>query len=531
MSPKVILCPRGAIGLFLGFAVLLAGQLSAATPPLWGDLDPGPYAVGFRTIEKYDFSRTFRTPTDYFGDPVDGEIARPIQACIWYPAKADPDAMTMVYSEYSIPFPQDNSFANFVAALQNVDLTRLFGYFNGQQPLVLATMDIEMAGIRDAEPAEGSFPLIIYHGSQQMAYNDNLVLCEYLASHGYVVATTHSFGVRTVRIEGGPDDFETLVRDKEVVEAIAIELPYVDRDRQGLLGFGSGGSTALVHLMRHPELGALATIHAGFLTTQGLAGVVANPFYATTNELVPWLCLYSAEGMTNDLSMIDSLQYCPRYEVAVSGYSPQQLNSYWLVAGHLAPDSTNPPEVARRGHDLTCRATLEFFDHYLMHYDSDQLSFSGLDSTVRTAFFNANPVPPTSTQFAGLLQTHGSERVETLIDQYDLLNPEHPILPDGTFVGLGYGFLTAGRVDDALAVFKWNVTAYPTSANAWDSYGEACSANDDVEQALACYRKAVELAPSDTTLPVAFRGNFVERIGPIIEGLEQRLAERNAGGR
>ena len=72
----------------LVFTELGLGQ----APPLWGKIKPGPYAVGFRTIEKYDYSRTFQPAKDYFGNPVPGQTARPIQVCYWYPAEPNSSA-------------------------------------------------------------------------------------------------------------------------------------------------------------------------------------------------------------------------------------------------------------------------------------------------------------------------------------------------------------------------------------------------------------------------------------------------------
>ena len=55
----------------------------------------GPYAVGFRLVEQYDYSRTFVDVVDELGKPFQGERARPIQTLIWYPAQNDTQHMTV----------------------------------------------------------------------------------------------------------------------------------------------------------------------------------------------------------------------------------------------------------------------------------------------------------------------------------------------------------------------------------------------------------------------------------------------------
>ena len=40
---------------------------------------------------------------------------------------------------------------------------------------------------RNAPPVERRFPLVIYHSGGGSSFEDNAVLCEFLASHGFVV--------------------------------------------------------------------------------------------------------------------------------------------------------------------------------------------------------------------------------------------------------------------------------------------------------------------------------------------------------
>lgn len=57
----------------------------------------------------------------------------------------------------------------------------------------------------------------------------------------------------------------------------------------------------------------------------------------------------------------------------------------------------------------------------------------------------------------------------------------------------GYQVLGAGRVEDAIAVFEYNVQLYPASANVYDSLGEAQEKLGQVEPARSNYKKAWEL--------------------------------------
>jgi tetratricopeptide (TPR) repeat protein len=60
---------------------------------------------------------------------------------------------------------------------------------------------------------------------------------------------------------------------------------------------------------------------------------------------------------------------------------------------------------------------------------------------------------------------------------------------------LGYEYLQAGKIKEAIAVFTLNTEAFPESFNAFDSLGEAYAAAGEKEQAVRNYRKSLELNP------------------------------------
>jgi CubicO group peptidase (beta-lactamase class C family) len=62
---------------------------------------------------------------------------------------------------------------------------------------------------------------------------------------------------------------------------------------------------------------------------------------------------------------------------------------------------------------------------------------------------------------------------------------------------LGYQLLSMKRAKDAIEIFRLNVEMFPKSANAYDSLGETYLADNQKELALANYKKAVELDPTN----------------------------------
>jgi len=516
--------------------LLFSANAPAQTPELWGNLLPGPFAVGFGTVEKYDYSRTFRPEKDYFGNRLEGEKARPIQLCYWYPAQTDDSRTRMLYGEYAFPYPNDASFFNLLSNLQNRELGVLFPFMGNNQALVQNSMDIELYGMRDAAPVEGSFPLVLYHGGRRGSYSQNVVMCEYLASHGFIVATTHTIGQANPNVGESGEDFQTVVRDKELALAMARDLPGVNAEKLGLLGFGYGGSTALIHQMRNSGVDAVVTLQADFLAADAFERLTSQTFYDPLSMQAPWFQLFTENPeMPVDLSLLDSLRFAERYDCRFTGLSAQDLTTYRLLAASLTPDSTTTFTATSRGYNTTCDHVLNFLKAYL--YD-DPAGWAWLESLLEDPdpdFFTctmiqAEEVPPTQLQFINIIREYGIERAKEVCEKYDLTNPENPIMPTGNFTQLGYQFLQRGNLDAALVMFQWGVTAHPGSANAWDSYGEACAANGQIELALTNYRTARRLLPADSTLPPGFRPILENSITTNIERLEQQLTEPSTEG-
>jgi tetratricopeptide (TPR) repeat protein len=62
---------------------------------------------------------------------------------------------------------------------------------------------------------------------------------------------------------------------------------------------------------------------------------------------------------------------------------------------------------------------------------------------------------------------------------------------------LGYELIRVGRYEDAIRIFQLNVEAYPRSGNVYDNLGEAYMDAGDKAQAIASYRKSLELDPKN----------------------------------
>ncbi len=232
----------------------LAGGWAHPPPPTGEALLPsGPFAVGFRSTWLLDEGRTYRTTFDQGQTYGAEKAARPLLVLLWYPARAAAAAMErMPHGGYFALADDDPRLARLARALsahaRGVFVEQVMGEAEAelepQDRVELETLLAAPTSCRiAADPADGPFPLVVYHSGAGSSFEDNAALCEYLASHGYVVlgsafprADGTSFGVDAGR--GSAEDVQFLVR-------WARTLSFVDWRRVALVGHSAGAQAML----------------------------------------------------------------------------------------------------------------------------------------------------------------------------------------------------------------------------------------------------------------------------------------------
>src|SRR5262249_12931917 len=147
---------------------------------------------------------------------------------------------------------------------------------------------------------------------------DNAVLCEFLASHGFVVLGSafqdqDGKGLNTDNREGSAGDLAFLI-------AHARTLPAVDWNHVGLVGHSAGAQASLVYRSQaNTAVDAVVSLD----TTQDYRGV-SDPFWSFTPKVVKSAdnlnCpLLMAAGPNAFFELADSLRHAERYYLTITG--------------------------------------------------------------------------------------------------------------------------------------------------------------------------------------------------------------------
>lgn len=258
-------------------------------PRLWGSLEPDSYAVRLDTLMR-------RAPAK------DGWAAadRRVQITIWSPATARGTPLT--YRDYIDLTANQATLAPASAgsSASAVDRLTRFVTANGSTAAAVEQwLDMSVAASWDAPRAASRFPLVVIaQGNYHSAYNQ-AVLGEYLASHGYVVATSPS----PLLLEEASDSASLLTRarrqaaDIEYVVDVMRTVPDVDATKMAVIAHSFGARSAFVAVADGTPFRAFVSLDGGIANTLGndwLAGTTLD----TAQLRIPLLHIYQDRDST-----------------------------------------------------------------------------------------------------------------------------------------------------------------------------------------------------------------------------------------
>jgi dienelactone hydrolase len=283
---------------------------SVATAPaasrgseLWKGLKRGPFEVGVAIRHERDPDRLFGAQN----------APRPIQMLVWYPASPTEGKTPVTYENYFISAATEIVFSTTKTEydrrhIQEVrDMVRTSG---ASEELFDRQIARSTWAIADAIPATGVFPLLIYAPGLSGKSFQNVVLCEFLASHGFVVAASPSVGPRSRDMPQTLDGIQAQIDDIQFVMKTMARIRYVNAGKIGLVGYSWGGMTALLASMSDGgAIRAVAALDPHLMAKNGHELARTAPGYAPEDLHIPvMLPIASAQKWKErDFSFFDEL--------------------------------------------------------------------------------------------------------------------------------------------------------------------------------------------------------------------------------
>ena len=238
------------------FLLIGSGTALSQFPPFQFLQKPGPYPVGLQVVNQYDPSRKFPATPDR-PEAHGRQGNRPLQTLIWYPALQS-SSKPMTVEDY------------VELADREIHFDTPDQEHNKWRRRLKSSFDISLWAVRDAKPLEVRYPVVIYAPSQSSIAWENADLCEYLASHGYVVLATPSLGPSTRGVSDDLAGIDAQALDISFLISYAATLPDTDSSKVAVASFSWGGMSSLFAAARDPRLQVLAEMDGSIRYYPGL---------------------------------------------------------------------------------------------------------------------------------------------------------------------------------------------------------------------------------------------------------------------
>ena len=342
-------------------------QLLATTPGPLGTVTPGPHAVGFS--QRWLIDSTRRLP----GGKSEWPAYRPVLLNLWYPTDTRRGA-TMRYRDYfdgaeraATPGTKLAAYAKALIDYQRgVAVSELVSApRDSLPPAVRARLDALFNGSttvrRDAPRKRGEWPVVFYQSGAGSSYDDNIVLIELLASHGYLVV-----GSAFPREDNS--DFGTSLRDdsrQRDHRRLLLELQRLPGITLGpVIAIGhSLGAQAMLAYVSDPS----ATIDAVLAldTTQDYVTLADNTWAYFTDRAVEFRAdirkpIVFAAGPEALFELADSLKVAPRWLVTAPHLDHNDFISQGVLSREIVRDDTVAMASARRGYEALNRYIVDW---------------------------------------------------------------------------------------------------------------------------------------------------------------------------
>lgn len=471
-------------------------------------LGNGEYTVGFKHYQVDDSSRTYVRAGDWNGKA----IARPIRISLWYPGQINPLARMASTSvlDYLRILKEEEEWEH----LPDEQILNWFYYAN--TPENQKHLTERSAAYRNLAPVGGTFPVIVYSASYQASSIENFLLCEYLASHGYIVIAAPSLGTDTKPLEGGTiKDLETQARDAEFLIKEAMKIKQADLNNIALMGFSFGGMSNSLVKMRNGMIKALVSLDGS--ERYQYATLSKSAYFNPDRIDVPYLHLSQKEipkaimeeqkldpRLNTEFLFYDTLKYSNAYKVKLHNMTHAYFSTLGVLFHERDKRQDKSDKKIMESYRLMSEYTLSFLSAY---FKNDSRSLAVLARHPQSNDPDAglinkevkNPIskPFRFEDFNNLAKAKQYNGLDELYKQFEKQYPDVK-LSEGSLNNLGLQLLFKKETSqDGIKVFLFATNLYPQSANLFDSLAEAYLYVGNKHLAISNFKKSLSLDPSN----------------------------------
>lgn len=471
------------------------------------NLNHGDYKVGFKHYTVSDSTRTYSRAYEY----TNHKIARPIPVSIWYPSeqKLGNKSPLQVLNYFEI-LKEEEEWEN----LPNDQLLNWFYYAN--TPENQLHLKEQTKAYSEIDFAKGKFPVIIYTASFQASSIENFALCEFLASHGYLVISSPSRGTDTRWFSNNlAMEIETQARDVEFLIKEAGNLAIADYSKIAVMGFSFGGLSNIIAQMRNDRIKAIVSLdgterYQYELLEKSLSFNLDKmdvPYLHMAQKDIPDIVLKEdkiAPELNSKFVLYDSVRKGQTYRLKFHYLTHSYFSSLGILFSERDPRQDKSDPEIMESYKWVSNYTLNFLNAYLKEDENGM------------AFLETRPEENTSKEglisqmvkqgerkvfsFQDFNDLASEQNYENLFQLYSSILKEHPSLklPEGNLNTIGLQLIFNPKTSQqGINVFQLATKLYPNSANLYDSLAEGYLFLGNNEKAIESFQTSLNLNPNN----------------------------------
>jgi hypothetical protein len=354
----------------LFISIFIAGVTfgsSQSAPRFWGELKPGRYDVGLRVDTFLDKSRDDSA-----------RAGRPIQITIWYPASPSKRSVRMSFADYlKLSMEVSSDRASDVQSLrQSLSIaisSEPEGIDNSVLDQILAS---KMLAVRDGASLGKAHPLVLW-SARHGTIAAQSVLCEYLASHGYVVAFARYQGpamplpYQAKSLEVKLTTLKEHISDLEFALRTLKTLQNVDSTKKvALVSWSYAGESATLVQMQNPDVGIVISLSSNVLGGWVYQGSEALSSLDASRLKTPYIIMTERVGTNGDIrtaptilnSLPNNSYFISFSELAHGNFNTTEGMIPSLMGISKVPRWSKSGPAAQLGYETVSRYTRHFLD-------------------------------------------------------------------------------------------------------------------------------------------------------------------------
>lgn len=498
---------------WLWLCVLLFSAATHAQGQLQFDAPWGPHLIGFKVVHLLDSSRGWGDGHDPLtGLPVAVMPERPLQVLVWYPASAA--GKPMAYTDYLGLIASEDGAINDSAIIQRAVDEQVRAWAGADRLSDYQAIASERVhATSTAAPATGPFPLVIYAPSDSNASIEDDVLCEYLASYGYIVVSTSSRGAHLPYMRNGQTAMDLVntraqAADIGVLIGQARALAAVDTSKIAVLGYSWGGMASTFAAANDERIKLLVYFDGSMRYFPKLLAMA--PDITPDRIHVPMLYFADQEDPLTPTknnkpdSFVDRVRHADVTTIWLRDMQHDDLTSDSLRFGN---DHAHGPASAQQrseSYSWLARYTESFLDAHLKD-DAKAQSFlstmpdqQGVPWGMFVMMHRASRGPASSLQdFAQQLGQAGFENGDKVYAAYHQVHPDFSLTPDQIEPWLD-ALIQRQELKKALGLAMLETSIAPKLIEGWLDLAHVQDLRNEPAHALEAFKQALRIDPGNS---------------------------------